>query len=39
VACNLSLQNELITSKPIGEWKNMPLPDFNKQPTVFLLLS
>lgn len=39
VACNLSLQNELIISKPIGEWKNMPLPDLNKQPTVFLLLS
>lgn len=39
VACNLSLQNELIISKPIGEWENMPLPDLNKQPTVFLLLS
>jgi len=39
VACNLSLQNELIISKRISEWKNAPLPNLNKQSTVFLLLS
>jgi 16S rRNA (cytidine1402-2'-O)-methyltransferase len=38
VACNLSLQNEIIISKRISGWKNTPLPDLNKQPTVFLLL-
>lgn len=39
VACNLSLKNELIISKRTSEWKNAPLPDLNKQPTVFLLLA
>ena len=39
VACNLSLQNELIISKRVIEWKNLPLPDLNKQPAVFLLLA
>ena len=39
VACNISLENELIISKRVIEWKNLPLPDLNKQPTVFLLLA
>jgi len=39
VACNISLQNELIISKRVIEWKNLPLPDLNKQPAVFLLLA
>lgn len=38
VACNVSLESELIISKPISAWKNGTLPDLHKQPTVFLLL-
>jgi 16S rRNA (cytidine1402-2'-O)-methyltransferase len=37
IACNLSLDNELIISKTVAEWKKLKLPDLNKQPTVFLL--
>ena len=39
IACNISLQNELIASKTISQWKKSGLPDLHKQPTVFLLLS
>ncbi|MFA6178335.1 MAG: SAM-dependent methyltransferase [Candidatus Methylopumilus sp.] len=39
VARNVSLQTELIVSKPIAAWKQLELPDLHKQPTVFLLLA
>ncbi|HYG31411.1 MAG TPA: SAM-dependent methyltransferase [Methylophilaceae bacterium] len=39
IACNISLDNELIVSKSITGWKKAELPDLHKQPTVFLLLS
>jgi len=39
VARNVSLQTELIISKPLAAWKQMELPDLHKQPTVFLLLA
>jgi len=39
VARNVSLQTELIISKPIATWKQLELPDLHKQPTVFLLLA
>jgi len=39
VARNVSLQTELIISKPIAAWKQLELPDLHKQPTVFLLLA
>jgi 16S rRNA (cytidine1402-2'-O)-methyltransferase len=39
VACNVSLEQELIISRPIAEWRKSPLPDLHKQPTVFLLLA
>lgn len=38
LACNISLQDELITSRSIKLWKQSPLPDLHKKPTVFLLL-
>lgn len=39
VASNVSLENELIISRPIAEWRKAILPDLHKQPTVFLLLA
>ncbi len=39
IACNISLESELIVSKTISEWKKSALPDLHKKPTVFLLLS
>lgn len=39
VASNVSLDNELIISRPIAEWRKLTLPDLHKQPTVFLLLA
>jgi 16S rRNA (cytidine1402-2'-O)-methyltransferase len=39
IACNISLENELILSKRIADWKKSALPDLHKQPTVFLLLA
>jgi 16S rRNA (cytidine1402-2'-O)-methyltransferase len=37
VACHVSLQDEMIATKRISEWKQSTLPDLNKKPTVFLL--
>jgi 16S rRNA (cytidine1402-2'-O)-methyltransferase len=39
VACHVSLPDEMITTKLISEWKQSPLPDLHKKPTVFLLLA
>lgn len=39
VASNVSLENELIISRSIAEWRKATLPDLHKQPTVFLLLA
>jgi 16S rRNA (cytidine1402-2'-O)-methyltransferase len=39
IARNVSLEDELIVSKTIAEWKKSVLPDLHKQPTVFLLLA
>lgn len=39
VACHVSLQDELILTKRIDEWKQGTLPDLHKKPTVFLLLA
>lgn len=39
IACNISLDNELILSHDIKTWKQSPLPDLHKKPTVFLLLA
>jgi 16S rRNA (cytidine1402-2'-O)-methyltransferase len=39
VACNITLEDELIVSKTIAEWNKSPLPDLHKKPTVFLLLA
>lgn len=39
IASNVSLEQELIISRPIAEWRKSTLPDLHKQPTVFLLLA
>ena len=39
IACNISLTDEYIVTKRIKDWKQNPLPDLHKKPTVFLLLA
>lgn len=39
VACNISLESELIATKRVADWKKAALPDLHKKPTVFLLLA
>jgi len=42
IACNISLDDELIITKSIADWKKMQkseLPDLHKKPTLFLILS
>lgn len=39
IACNITASDERILTKPIAAWKQSPLPDLHKKPTVFLLLS
>lgn len=39
IACNISLSTEMIATKTIASWKQSPLPDLHKRPTVFLLLA
>jgi 16S rRNA (cytidine1402-2'-O)-methyltransferase len=39
VACNVSLDSELIQTKRVADWKKTGLPDLHKKPTVFLLLA
>ncbi len=39
VACNISLEDELIISRYVKVWKQQPLPDLHKKPAVFLLLA
>ena len=36
IASNISLQNEKITTKTIGEWKTEKV-DIHKKPTIFLI--
>ena len=39
IACHVSLQDEMIITKRISEWKQSLLPDLHKKPAVFLLLA
>jgi 16S rRNA (cytidine1402-2'-O)-methyltransferase len=39
IACDISLNTEMIATKTITNWKQLPLPDLHKRPTVFLLLA
>ena len=39
VACDISLDTEMIVAKTIASWKKTPLPDLHKRPTVFLLIA
>ncbi|WP_439185030.1 SAM-dependent methyltransferase [Carboxylicivirga taeanensis] len=37
IACDITLETELIQTKTIAQWKNK-LPDINKRPAIFLIL-
>lgn len=39
IARNISLPDEYIVTKRVGDWKQATLPDLHKKPTVFLLLA
>ena len=39
VACDISLESEMIVTKTIATWKKSSLQDLHKRPTVFLLLA
>ncbi|WP_020168433.1 MULTISPECIES: SAM-dependent methyltransferase [Methylotenera] len=39
IACDISLSTEMIATKTIASWKQSPMPDLHKRPTVFLLLA
>jgi len=39
IACHVSLPDEMIMTKRICEWKQGVLPELNKKPVVFLLLT
>ncbi|MBK6619223.1 MAG: SAM-dependent methyltransferase [Nitrosomonas sp.] len=37
LACNLTLTNEYVSTRTVGEWRQNSLPVIHKQPAVFLL--
>ncbi len=37
VACDVTLESEMIVTKTVSEWKKKPLPEINKRPTVFII--
>jgi 16S rRNA (cytidine1402-2'-O)-methyltransferase len=39
LACDISLDSEMIVTKSIAAWKKSALPDLHKRPAVFLLLA
>jgi 16S rRNA (cytidine1402-2'-O)-methyltransferase len=39
IATNLTLENEIVRTQTIAEWKKSVAPELHKQPTVFLLLA
>jgi len=39
VATHLTLGDECIATHPISAWRKLPLPQFDKKPTVFLILA
>lgn len=39
IASHASLSDEFIATKTVNQWKQSALPDLNKKPTVFLLLT
>ena len=39
IACDISLNTEMIATKTVANWKQSPLPELHKRPTVFLLLA
>ncbi|MEO0787125.1 MAG: SAM-dependent methyltransferase [Bacteroidota bacterium] len=39
IACDLTLETELVRTHPIMEWKRIRRPPINKRPTVFTLLA
>jgi 16S rRNA (cytidine1402-2'-O)-methyltransferase len=39
LATDITLPTEHIATRNIAAWRNVPVPDLEKRPTVFLLLS
>lgn len=39
IACNLTADDQFLKTRRIMEWKNSPLPDLEKKPCLFLLIS
>jgi 16S rRNA (cytidine1402-2'-O)-methyltransferase len=39
IACDISLDSEMIVTKTVASWKNTALPNLHKRPTVFLILA
>lgn len=39
VATDLSLPSEIVTTLPVSAWRKIEAPDFDRRPTVFLLLA
>jgi 16S rRNA (cytidine1402-2'-O)-methyltransferase len=37
IAASITLPNEYIKTKEVGQWRNMNLPDLNKKPCIFLI--
>ncbi|MDX1666454.1 MAG: SAM-dependent methyltransferase [Saprospiraceae bacterium] len=39
IACDLSAEEEFVSTRRVSEWKNTPPPDLHKRPAIFLLYS
>ncbi|MDD3884716.1 MAG: SAM-dependent methyltransferase [Gallionella sp.] len=39
IASNLTVADELIETRTVGQWRNRPAPKLHKRPTLFLLLA
>jgi 16S rRNA (cytidine1402-2'-O)-methyltransferase len=39
IACDISLETEMIITKTVANWKSAALPNLHKRPAVFLILA
>jgi 16S rRNA (cytidine1402-2'-O)-methyltransferase len=39
IASDITLTSEQIQTRPIKQWKSLPMPELNKRPTLFILLA
>lgn len=39
IACDISLDTEMIVTKTVASWKNTALPNLHKRPSIFLILA